>query len=149
MSAVKKILVPTDFSKASEAAVEYACGLAEALNASLCIFHSVENPYPIGGEYFEWFERKAGKNLEAVLTPDQKIKYGATVVLRGGPAAQEILRYLQEQDDIDLVVMATHGRGGVSRLVLGSVADKVLRAAPCPVVTIRRLGDEPNRTRAA
>lgn len=70
-------------------------------------------------------------------SPHAKQKYRATLVLRKGAAAQEILAYLREHDDIDLVVMATYGLGGVARLMMGSVADKILRAAPCPVVTIR------------
>jgi nucleotide-binding universal stress UspA family protein len=67
----------------------------------------------------------------------EKARYRATLVLRKGAPAQEILAYLREHDDIDLIVMATHGRGGVARLMMGSVADKIVRAAPCPVVTIR------------
>jgi nucleotide-binding universal stress UspA family protein len=73
----------------------------------------------------------------ATLSPEDKRKYRATFALRNGIAAQEILLYLQEHPDVDLVVMATHGRGGVARLMMGSVADKIVRAARCPVVTIR------------
>ena len=146
MSAIKKILVPTDFSEASEAALKYACGLAADLNASLCVLHTIENPYPIGGateydsppqEFFEGYERESRKSLETVLTSEEQEKYRASLVLRNGVAAQEILLYLQENPDVDLVVMATHGRGGVARLMMGSVADKIVRAARCPVVTIR------------
>jgi len=150
MSAIKKILVPTDFSEASKAALKYACELATATNASLCILHTVENPYPVGGfpeyyslsqEYVEQFERSSRRELEGlletVLTPDQAKQYRVRLALRRGVAAQEILLYLQEHPDIDLVVMATHGRGGVARLMMGSVADKIVRAAKCPVLTIR------------
>lgn len=146
MSAFKKILVPTDFSEASKAALKYACELADATNASLCILHAVENPYPVGAytefyslpqEYYERFERSARGDLDAVLTSEQRAKYRASLVLRSGVAAQEILLYLREHGDVDFVVMATHGRGGVARLMMGSVADKVVRAAPCPVLTIR------------
>lgn len=146
MSAIKRILVPTDFSEASEAALKYACRLAADLNASLCVLHTIENPYPIGAsteyycppqEFFERYERESRKSLESVLTPEEQKKYRASLVLRNGVAAQEILLYLQEHDDVGLVVMATHGRGGVARLMMGSVADKIVRAARCPVVTIR------------
>jgi universal stress protein A len=146
MAAIKKILVPTDFSKGSAQALRYACALADTLNASLCLVHVIENQYLPGGymeyyapppEYFEQVEREGRKNLEALLTPEQQNKYRATLVQRTGAAAHEILSYLQEQKDVDLVVMATHGRGGVSRLMMGSVADKVVRAAACPVLTIR------------
>jgi len=146
MAAIEKILVPTDFSDASAAALKYACQLADGLNASLCVLHSIENPYPLGvyteyynppQEFLDWWERERRKNLEASLTPEEKSKYRATYVLRTGGAAHEILMYLQEHPDVDLVVMATHGRGGVARLMMGSVADKVVRAAHCPVVTFR------------
>ena len=150
MSAIKKILVPTDFSEASKAALKYACELATATNASLCLLHTVENPYPVGGfpeyyslprDYFEQLERSARRELEAllesVITPEEGKRYRVRLVLRRGVAAREILLYLQEHPDIDLVVMATHGRGGVARLMMGSVADKIVRAAKCPVLTIR------------
>ena len=146
MSGFDRILVSTDFSRASTAAIEYACGLADALDASLCILHTVENPYPMVGHaefgslpqhVFDRMEHYAQAHLATALTPEQVRRYRATLVLCRGVAAQEILRYVQEHGDISLIVMATHGRGAVARLMLGSVADKVVRAAPCPVLTIR------------
>jgi nucleotide-binding universal stress UspA family protein len=95
-------------------------------------------------------ECQARTNLEAVLTPAQMDRYRVTRVLRNGAAAQEILRYLQEHGDIGLVIMATHGRGGVARLLMGSVADKVVRMARCPVVTMRvPNGEAPDVQQAA
>ena len=158
MSGLQKILVPTDFSKASAAALEYAGRLADAFDASLCILHSVENPYPMVGHaefgslpqhVFDSLECQAHTNLATILTPEQAERYRATLVLCRGVAAQEILRYVQEQGDISLIVMATHGRGGVARLMMGSVADKVVREAPCPVLTIRVLEAEKSGTRRA
>ena len=149
MSAIKKILVPTDFTEASKAALRYACDLATATKASLCILHAVESRYPAGlpehytlpQEYLRQFERSARRELEGLLdevfTPDEAKQFRVSLVLRTGSAAQEILRYLQVHPNVDLVVMATHGRGGVRRLMMGSVADKIVRAANCPVLTIR------------
>jgi universal stress protein A len=154
MAAIKTILVPTDFSEASRQALRYACSLADAVGASLHILHVMENPYFAGGymevyappqEYFEQVEEQARKGLEAALTDGERQKYRAILVRRSGSPANEILSYLRERGDIDLVVMATHGRGGVSRLMMGSVADKIVRAAPCPVVTIRDLEGSPAR----
>jgi universal stress protein A len=145
MSGIKKILVPTDFSKASRQSLRYACTLADALHASLHIIHVNQNPYMPGGfldfyvpppDFFQEIERATSRDLEALLTAGEKTKYGAVFVHRTGAAAYEILDYLREQGDIDVVVMATHGRGGAARLMMGSVADKVVRAAPCPVLTI-------------
>ena len=159
MSGIKKILVPTDFSEASKAALKYACELATATNASVCILHAFENPYPVGAcpehcslpqDYFEQFERSARRTLdsfvEAVVAPDEGKQHRVRLVVRRGTAAPEILRYLREHDDIDLVVMATHGRGGVARLMMGSVADTLAREAPCPVLTIRVPGGEETKT---
>jgi universal stress protein A len=146
MAAIKRILVPTDFSVASGEALRYARALADGTNASLCILHAIDNQYLSGGymeyyappvEYFEQVEREARKSLDALLTPEEQARYGATLVLRSGAPAHEILAHLREDGDIDLVVMATHGRGGVGRLMMGSVTDKIVRAAPCPVLTIR------------
>jgi universal stress protein A len=146
MSAIKTILVPTDFSDAARAALRYACTLADTLDASLHVFHATVNPYATAGymefaalpaELLDDVERSANEQLEASLTPEEKTRYRAHVVNRVGPAAEEILTYLKEHPEIDLVVMATHGRGSVARLMLGSVTDKIVRTAPCPVLTIR------------
>lgn len=146
MPGFNRILIPTDFSKASAAAIEYGCRLADALDASLCILHTVENPYPMVGHselgslpqhFFDIMERHGQTDLATALTPEQMERYRATLVLCHGVAAEEILRYVQAHGDISLIVMATHDRGGVARLTMGSVADKVVREAPCPVLTIR------------
>ncbi|HET7699003.1 MAG TPA: universal stress protein [Vicinamibacterales bacterium] len=146
MTDLNKILVPTDFSDASAAALKYACGLADALHAELSVLHVVENPYPLGAytefytppvEFFERRERQAREQLDAQLTPEQKERYHASMVLRHGEPVREILQYLHEHGAVHMIVMATHGRGGVARLMMGSVADKMVRMAPCPVVTVR------------
>lgn len=146
MTAITRILVPMDFSEASRQALRYACSLADTFNASLCIVHAIENPYLPGGymefyappaEYFEQVERDTQTSLDTLLTPEEKTKYRATLVQRTGSPAREILALLAEQPDIDLVVMSTHGRGGMARLMMGSVTDRVVRLAPCPVLTVR------------
>lgn len=149
MNDLNKILVPTDFSEGSTAALKYACQLADALHADITVLHALEPPSPLGtgtefytppAEYFARREREARNHLESVLSPEQRQRYHAELVLRHGTAAAEILRYLYEHAAVHLVVMATHGRGGVARLMVGSVADKIMRQAPCPVLT-RRAAD--------
>jgi nucleotide-binding universal stress UspA family protein len=146
MTRIKNILVPTDFSDASQQALRYACNLADAFGASLHLLHVGENPYLPGGymelytpppELFLQVEREALKMLQAALSPEEQARYGAVFVYRQGAPAPEILHYVQEQQHIDLIVMGTHGRGAIARLLMGSVAEKVVRAAPCPVLTIR------------
>jgi universal stress protein A len=147
MPPVHSILVPLDFSEASFSALRYACTLADAFGAALHLVHVTENPYQAGG-YLEFYappvgfgsdvERDAASRLEAALTAEQRARYRAAVVSLTGLPAREILDYLRLHPEIDLVVMATHGRGGVARLMLGSVTDKLVRSAPCPVLTLRQ-----------
>ena len=161
MKPVKIILVPTDFSAASKRALRYACKLADALGASVHIIHVLENSLtqaafsenygPPPGDFLEALDRHTRAELESQLSAEDKAKYSATFILRAGAPAHEILEYVNEQGAIDLVVMATAGRGGVARLMMGSVADKIVRAAPCPVLTLHRdtRADAKSRFRAA
>jgi universal stress protein A len=146
MAAIKTILVPTDFSPASDQALTYARQLADTFDASLHLLHVIENPFAPGafmemytpppGDYVGALEREARARLEGLLTEDDKARYGAVLAIRTGAAAHEILEYLQAHGDINLVVMATAGRGGVARLMMGSVTDRLVRSAPCPVLTL-------------
>ena len=145
MQTFKAILIPMDFSAASERALQYGRDIAEVFDASLHVLHVLEHPIgpaafmnlygtlPAG--YFESRERQARTRLEALLTDEHKAKCSAVLVTRMGHVAEEILDYLKEQP-IDLVVMATTARSGVSRLIVGSVADTIVREAPCPVLTV-------------
>lgn len=153
---VKNILVTTDFSAGSEEAVRYAFDLAVSLGATLHVVHVLENPFAPGAfmemyspppaEYFVDMQRQAEERLRASLTAEQKQQCSVVMTTRLGVPAAEILDRLEEEPKIDLVVMATHGRGSVARLVLGSVTDKVIRAAPCPVVTMREHPQAPDES---
>lgn len=144
---IRNVLVPTDFSAASQEAVRYAYELASGLGATLHIVHVLENPFAPGAfmemyspppaEYFTDLEHQAEERLRSCLTEEERQRSRAVLTTRLGVPSAEILDRLAEEPPIDLVVMATHGRGGVARLVMGSVADKVIRAAPCPVLTMR------------
>lgn len=144
---VKHILVPTDFSAASQEAVRYGYDLAVTLGAKLHVLHVLENPFAPGAfmemyspppaEYFTDLERQAEAKLKASLTDEEQARSGAVLTTRLGIPSREILDRIEEEPKIDLIVMATHGRGGVARLVMGSVTDKIIRAASCPVLTLR------------
>ena len=148
---VSNILVPTDFSEGSAEAVRYAHDLAVRLSATLHLLHVVENPFAPGAfmemysppspEYFVDLEREADDRLHASLSADDKQRCAVVMITRMGVPATEILERAAEQPKIDLIVMATHGRGGVARLMMGSVTDKVVRGAPCPVLTLRVSGE--------
>jgi len=146
MRPITTILVPLDFSTASHAALRYACRIAGRLEASLHVIHVVEPP-PMPSGYLEVYvatpavlerlEEDGYRLLNEALTPQEQTRYHATLVQRTGNPATEILRYVKEHGEIDLIVIATHGRGGVAKLMMGSVADRLVRSAPCPVLTLR------------
>ena len=144
---IRNILVPTDFSEGSDAALACARELASATGATLHMMHVVENPFAPGG-FMEMcplpvgylpadFEKAAHERLQSCLSAGDTATCQPTFSTTMGIPAREILQRLDEEPKIDLVVMATHGRGGVARMVMGSVADKVVRGAHCPVMTLR------------
>jgi len=142
-----RILVPTDFSPPSEAALVTARAMAARFGASIHLVHIVEDPYttvafateaygfmPPGVK--ETWEREAQAHLASQLTAADRTAYRATTSVIFGPIAQTIVDHAREYD-MDLIVMGTHGRGGVAHLLLGSVAERVVRTATCPVLTVR------------
>jgi nucleotide-binding universal stress UspA family protein len=146
MIALTNVLVPTDFSETSDSALRYAKALAGAFGATLHVVHVIEEPYgqPWAVEAYgfslaalqeEWI-KDAQARLAASLTDEEKktLKAVTTTVL--GHPVMEILRYATE-NNVDLIVMGTHGRGPLGHVVLGSVAERVVRKAPCPVLTVR------------
>jgi nucleotide-binding universal stress UspA family protein len=145
MIAIKKLLVPTDFSEYSKFALRYAVALAKSFGAKVHVIH-VHEPYPHGsvleGIYYdpEIMEKVKSKEEEALDTivkelRDQQQIDAEAVFVKGRPF-MEIIRQA-EQLEADLIVIATHGRKGVSHFVFGSTAEKVVRMAPCPVLTVK------------
>ena len=138
------ILVPSDFSECSDAALRYGLELARRFDARLHLLHVVQDPLtqPWAAEGFsappfemiEKWQQDAKARLAAAipLADIGRVTVSATVAW---PYA-EILRYAAE-NDVDLIVMGTHGRSGVSHMLLGSIAERVVRHAPCPVLTVR------------
>jgi len=140
MITLKRILVPHDFSETSEAAVKYAIALAKAFGAKLHLLHvsdkartDMATEFPLGLQ--ESVEEAIRERLLTIVTPQEKKEFKPEFELRGGTPYVEIVRYAREHD-IDLIVMGTHGRGFVAHVVMGSVAEKVVRTAPCPVLTV-------------
>ena len=145
MSIPRRILVPLDFSEPSMRALTYAKLLGEALGASLDLLHVVPNPYvadPSGlytalpQNLLDDFEREANTRLEQTLTPKERKTFKVQSAVRTGDPQVEIVEYAR-LTPVDLIVMGTHGRTGVSHLFLGSVAERVVRSAPCAVLTVR------------
>jgi nucleotide-binding universal stress UspA family protein len=146
MLSIKTVLVPTDFSEASEAALNYGKAIAEAFGASLHLVHVMEDllAHAWAAEVYvasapnlrEEIERESRLRLETMLPEPERERLKARVALLSGSPFIEIIRYAKA-NDIDLIVMGTHGRGPIAHMLLGSVAEKVVRKSPCPVLTVR------------
>jgi nucleotide-binding universal stress UspA family protein len=147
---IKCILLPTDFSADSASATQYARELVTRFDAELHVLHTLEvhlastPAFAMGlalPTYLQESRAAAEKALEGV--PDPRWPAGRKVVravVEGSPKV-EIVRYARTQQ-IDLIVLATHGRSGLAHVVIGSVAENVVRTAPCPVLTVRPLGHQ-------
>ena len=131
-----RILVPTDFSAPAEAAL--ACGreLAHRFGAALHLIHVAENPFlrAVAGDPRS-LEDAPVRWLQERLTEADRRRGAVAIVEQSDEPAKEILRYAHSAH-IDLIIMGTHGRTGLARVVLGSVAEAVVRTAPCPVLTM-------------
>ena len=145
MITIKTILVPTDFSECSDAAVKYGRAMADTFGASLHLLHGVQDPYtqpwaaeavpaPLGDMLAQW-QAQARVRLQELMP--EGARADVMVAVQVGSPFQEIVRYAEEQA-IDLIVIGTHGRGPLGHMLLGSVAEKVVRKAPCPVLTVRQ-----------
>ncbi len=152
-----KILCPTDFSAPSLRALGAAVELAQTFNAELLLQH-VTDPVPTlpesgrvtpresrvsfdVGAYTQMIHHSASRQLEQICGEHVPQDVRLRPVISSGQPAEQIVA-LVEEEGADLIVIATHGRTGVSRLIFGSVAEKVVRSAGCPVLTIRASEEE-------
>ena len=138
-----RILVPTDFSAPSEAALDYGRNLAGQFDAALHLLHIAENPFlrAVSGDP-RLREEAPARWLQDRLTDADRRRGAVTIVEQSDEPASEILRYAKS-NNIDLIVIGTHGRAGLARAVLGSVAETVVRAASCPVLTVHSAESAP------
>ena len=142
MITLNTILVPTDFSEHSDKALRYGVELASKFGATLHLFHTYE-PIPVmyGETGYVPLESSAEIEAAAVKQLDELKPEGAEdlkivrKVSQGHPFV-EIVQYAKEHD-ADVIVMGTHGRGAIAHMLLGSVAERVVRKAPCPVLVVR------------
>jgi nucleotide-binding universal stress UspA family protein len=145
MMEVRHILSPTDFSEFSKKAIDYAFGLAQQFGAKLSLLHVIEVPaFPIEGfvppgpgtRLLEDLERQARLDLARLLPQAAEEKVDITRLVVEGTPYRKIVE-TAEAEEVDFIVMATHGRTGLSHMLIGSVAERVVRIAPCPVLTLR------------
>lgn len=143
---IKTILVPTDFSEPSALALQAAKDLAVAFNASVHLLHVVQDPLSqawalesygaMPADLLKDLEAIARKDLEKALPEADRAACKATLATVVGSPFGQIVDYAKKHD-VDLIAMGTHGRGALAHAILGSVAERVVRMAPCPVLTVR------------
>jgi nucleotide-binding universal stress UspA family protein len=142
---VHHVLVPLDFSTYAEQALDYAIALAQKLQARVTLLHVIQPPAIVNVEGGLWPTSTFLQDLEAAVTRDMEGYLarvtaagleGEMVVVHGVPF-QEILD-TAKASQVDLIIMGTHGRTGLTHVFLGSVAEKVVRLAPCPVLVARQ-----------
>jgi nucleotide-binding universal stress UspA family protein len=142
---IKRILFPTDFMEGSKEAIPYAIDLAKKYGARLYLIHVIHDvtqatglyvPHVAVDELFKSMYQEAEKQIKKAYLEElrgfEDVQYD---ILRGIPY-EEITKYA-EKNEIDLIVIATHGRKGLDRLFFGSTAEKVVKHAKCPVLTVR------------
>ena len=144
MIAIKKIMIPTDFSEYANHALKYAVTMAQSFQAKLYLMHVYDlpltspmlpaEPYPTVTRTQQQHEEE--KNLNRLVEELRATGVDAEPVFELGRPYMEIVRSAKELD-VDLVILATHGRKGLSHLIFGSTAEKVVRLSPCPVLTIK------------
>jgi nucleotide-binding universal stress UspA family protein len=143
---IKRILVPTDFSPSSDRALAVASTLASTLGASVHLIHVLEEPFVTRGAYQlrlpdtparrERLYDEARWKLRGVGARLQESGVHTSVEVRLGDATEQIVAAAADYGT-DMIVIGTHGRTGLEHLILGSVAERVIRLAACPVVTVR------------
>jgi nucleotide-binding universal stress UspA family protein len=142
MFPISRILHPTDFSKPSVHAFELACALARDYGAQLIVLHVISPPTVVFTEGavppdMDFLINDVRARLDQLRAPDPSITFERRIAQ--GQAVDSILQAIQELD-VDLVVLGTHGHTGLKRLLMGSVAEQILRKAPCPVLTVKGEG---------
>jgi nucleotide-binding universal stress UspA family protein len=147
MIAIRRILVPTDFSLPSQKALRYAIEFAKKFEAEIVLVHVIEPPayaaaFARGGPVeeteeqrraYEWFDAQLANQASEEVPESVPCR---RVLLKGAPALE--IAQCAARESADLIVMATSGRSGLKDVLLGSTAERVLRRSPCPVMTVHR-----------
>jgi nucleotide-binding universal stress UspA family protein len=145
MIALKNILVATDFSEPSAVALNYGRDMARSYDATLHVMHVIEDLLALHGPEIGFAMSDVERNIEAavrrdldaaVTASDHQLLDVRTVITRASNVSHSITEYAKH-NAIDLIIVGTHGRNAFHRFLIGSVAERVMRTAPCPVLTVR------------
>ena len=151
MIRLEKVLVPTDFSEFSRPALTYACAIAARFDSELHLLHVCPDPAMLipeagglgGADLIEQASAIEAAAMEELNKLPGDWENGRNIIraTRVGATFYEIIQYAKEQD-VDLIVLGTHGRSGLTHLLMGSVAENVVRKSPCPVLTVKPEGHQ-------
>ncbi|TAJ98257.1 MAG: universal stress protein [Candidatus Manganitrophaceae bacterium] len=139
---IMTILVPTDFSELSNEAVDYAFSMAKRVGAKMVFIHTLEWPdhpdemTPMSDEGYAFMKDRSNALLHDLVEQAEKEGLEASAELADGVPFVEIIQAARK-NKADLIVMGTHGRTGLSHLMMGSQAERVVRQSPCPVLTVK------------
>jgi nucleotide-binding universal stress UspA family protein len=149
MISIKSVLVPVDFSKESTLAAKFATSLAQQYGSKLYLLHVLEPLHPGFqaeiGELREFEEKRKAtvtEDLANLIPAGVKKNLSVEEILEIGSPVYHVIVEKAQELDVEVMVIATHGRTGLSHMLLGSVAEKVIRHAPCPVFVIRNPKDK-------
>jgi len=146
MIKIANVLVATDFGEASAAALSYGREIARTFNAKLHVLHVIENPMiwlgpeSAGIDVMQLradLEVSAQQQLDRLVTDEDRRELDAVTIVRTGRAPALEITNQARLANVDIIVVGTHGRTAVTHMLMGSVAEKVVRIAPCPVLTVR------------
>ena len=141
---IKKILVPTDFSKLSLVALEYASVVSELQEAEICLLHVLDKGTSrklskcskSSENLLKDAEKNAMKSLETIASQHLSECDDVTKNIRVGDPSREIVKFAFDEN-VDLVIISTHGRAGIAHILMGSVAENVIRHSPIPVLAVK------------
>lgn len=146
MIKLQRILCPTDFSEFSHKSIQYGCEMARAFHSQLYLLHVLQDynaVAPATGESFavftDWLPqmtKQAEERMAQLPGPEWELRVHVVRDTKVGGTVDEIVKYAREHE-IDLIVQSTHGRTGLKHFLMGSVAESIVRYAPCPVLTVR------------
>lgn len=145
MIALKNILVATDFSEPSAVALNYGRDLARSYDATLHVVHVIEDLLALHGPEIGFaiadvernIEAAVRRDLAAAITPTDQDTLDLRTTITRAPNVSHAITDYAKHNAIDLIIVGTHGRGAFHRFLIGSVAERVMRTAPCPVLTVR------------
>ena len=150
MIKLKRVLVPTDFSDSAKHAFTYGVSFAREYKAELVLLHVVENltvgyasdlfPVPMA-EVFQEISGYAKTELAKLAEEAKQKGVAVTELVAQGKPSAEIIRYAAD-NGVDMIVLGTHGKGMLDQALFGSTTERVVRRAPCPVLTVRMAGHE-------